>query len=162
MQWMGTTGSTLSACSVSYPGHSLEGGVLPSAEKQLVYSTAPTDWASNFFDWMFSFLWHINTCDIKYQIVFNIYIYIYVCVCVYMNVYIYIYININAHKTESMCFNQTGDISTLNGSSLKQVDKFTYIKSSVSSTETDINTRQAKVWITNDRLSVIERSDLTD
>ena len=31
----------------------------------------------------------------------------------------------NAHKTEYMCFNQTGDISTLNGSSLKLVDKFT-------------------------------------
>ena len=39
-----------------------------------------------------------------------------------------------------------GDISTLNGSSLKLVDKFTYLGSSVSSTETDINTRLAKVW----------------
>ena len=28
----------------------------------------------------------------------------------------------NAHKTEYMCFNQTGNIFTLNGSSLKQVD----------------------------------------
>ena len=28
----------------------------------------------------------------------------------------------NAHKTEYMCFNQTGEISTLNGSSLKLVD----------------------------------------
>ena len=28
-------------------------------------------------------------------------------------------------KTEYMCFNQTGEISTLNGSSLKLVDKFT-------------------------------------
>ena len=33
----------------------------------------------------------------------------------------------NAHKTEYMCFNQTGDISTLGGSSLKLVDKFTYL-----------------------------------
>ena len=38
-----------------------------------------------------------------------------------------------------MCFNQRGKIATLNGSSLKQVDKFTYLGSSVSSTETDIN-----------------------
>ena len=30
---------------------------------------------------------------------------------------------VNAHKTEYMCFNQTGDISTLNGSSLQLVDK---------------------------------------
>ena len=49
-------------------------------------------------------------------------------------------LHINAHKTEYVCFNQTGDISTLNGSTLKLVDKFTYLGSSVSSTETDINT----------------------
>ena len=40
-------------------------------------------------------------------------------------------LHVNAHKTEYMCFNQTGDISTLNGSSLKLVDKFTYIGSSL-------------------------------
>ena len=33
--------------------------------------------------------------------------------------------HVNAHKTEHMCFNQTGDISTLDGSSLKLVDNFT-------------------------------------
>ena len=49
--------------------------------------------------------------------------------------------HVNAHKTEYMCFNQTGDISTLGGSSLKLVDKFTYLGSSVSSTEKDIDTR---------------------
>ena len=31
-------------------------------------------------------------------------------------------VHVNAHKTEYMCFNQTGDISTQNGSSLKLVD----------------------------------------
>ena len=35
-------------------------------------------------------------------------------------------LHVNAHKTEYMRFNQTGDFSTLNGSSLKLVDKFTY------------------------------------
>ena len=50
----------------------------------------------------------------------------------------------NADKTEYICFIQTGDISTLNGSSLKLVDKFTYQGSSVPSTETDINTQLAK------------------
>ena len=49
-------------------------------------------------------------------------------------------LHVNVHKTEYMCFNQTGSISTLNGSSLKLVDKFTYLGSSVSSTGTDINT----------------------
>ena len=48
-------------------------------------------------------------------------------------------LHINADKTEYMCFNQRGDISTLYGRSLKLVDKFTYLGSSVSSTETDIN-----------------------
>ena len=61
-----------------------------------------------------------------------------------------------------MCFNQTGDISTLNGSSLKLVDKFTYLGSSVSSTETDISKRLAKAWTAINRLSVIWKSDLTD
>ena len=37
-------------------------------------------------------------------------------------------------------YNQTGDISTLGGTSLKLVDKFTYLGSSVSSTEKDIDT----------------------
>ena len=68
----------------------------------------------------------------------------------------------NAHKTEYISFNQRGDISTLNGSTLKVVDKFTYLGSSVSSTETDINTVLAKVRTTIDRLSVIWKSDLTD
>ena len=53
-------------------------------------------------------------------------------------------IHVNAHKTEYMCFNQTGNISTLNGSSLKLIDKFTYLGSSVSSTKTDIDTWLAK------------------
>ena len=61
-----------------------------------------------------------------------------------------------------MCFKQTGDISTLNGSSLKLVDKFTYLGSSVSSTETDINTWLTKPWIAMDSLSVIWKSDLID
>ena len=50
-------------------------------------------------------------------------------------------LHVNAHKTEYMRFNQTGDISSLNGSSLKLVDKFTYLESSVSSIETDMNAR---------------------
>ena len=37
----------------------------------------------------------------------------------------------NAHKTEYMGFNQTGDISTRDGTPLKLVDKFTYQGSSV-------------------------------
>ena len=47
-------------------------------------------------------------------------------------------LHVNADKTEYMCFNQRSDVSTLNGSSLKLVDKFTYLGRSVSLTETDI------------------------
>ena len=61
-----------------------------------------------------------------------------------------------------MCFNKKGDISTLGGSSLKLVDKFTYLGSSFLSTEKDIDTRLAKAWTAIDRLSVIWKSDLTD
>ena len=68
-------------------------------------------------------------------------------------------LHVNAHKTEYMCFNQTGDISTLNCSSLKLVDKFTYLGSSVSTTRTDIDIRLTKAWTAIDRLSVIRKSD---
>ena len=69
--------------------------------------------------------------------------------------------HVNAHKTEYMCYNQTGDISTQDGTPLKLIDKFTYLGSSVSSTENDINTRLTKAWTANYRLS-IWKSDLTD
>ena len=71
-------------------------------------------------------------------------------------------LHVNAHKTEYMSYNQTGDISTLDGTSLKLVDKFTYQRSSVSSTEKDIDTRLTKAWTAIDRLWIIWKSDLTD
>ena len=61
-----------------------------------------------------------------------------------------------------MCYNQTGDISTQDGTPLKLVDKFTYLGSSVTSTEEDINTRLTKAWTAINRLSIIWKSDLTD
>ena len=61
-----------------------------------------------------------------------------------------------------MCFNQRGNISTLKNDLLKLVDEFTYLVSSVSSTENDINTRLAKVWTAINSLLVIWKSDLTD
>ena len=71
-------------------------------------------------------------------------------------------LHFNAHKTEYMCFNQAGDIFTLDGTSLKLVDKFTYLGSSVSSTEKDINTWLTKAWTAINKLSIIWKSDLTD
>ena len=71
-------------------------------------------------------------------------------------------LHVNVHKTEYMCFNQAGDISTLEGTSLKLVDKFTYRGSSVSSTEKDIDSQQTKAWTAINKLSIIWKSDLTD
>ena len=71
-------------------------------------------------------------------------------------------LHVNAHKTEFMCFNQKGDISTLGGTSLRLVVKFTYLGSSVSSTEKDIDIRLTKAWTAIDRLSIIWKSNLTD
>ena len=71
-------------------------------------------------------------------------------------------LHVNAHKTEYMCFNQAGDISTLDGTLLKLVGKFTYLGNSVSSTEKDIDTQLTKAFTAIDKLSVIWKSDLTD
>ena len=68
---------------------------------------------------------------------------------------------VNAHKTEYMCYNQTGDISTIDGTPLKLVDKFTYLGCSVASTEKDIDTRLTKARTAINRLSIIWKSDLT-
>ena len=51
-------------------------------------------------------------------------------------------LHINAHKTEYMRFNRTGDISTLNGSSLKLINKFTYLGSSFSLTSKGMDSYQ--------------------
>ena len=71
-------------------------------------------------------------------------------------------LHVNAHKTEYMCYNQTGNITTLDGTPLKLVDKFIYLGSSISSTEKDIDTWLTKAWTAIDRLSIIWKSDLTD
>ena len=63
-------------------------------------------------------------------------------------------LHVNAQKTEFMCFNQKGDISTLDGTSLKLVDKFTYLGSSVSSTKKDIDTRLTKSWTAIDHMEI--------
>ena len=71
-------------------------------------------------------------------------------------------LHVNPDKTEHMSFHKKGDISTLNGGSLKQGDKFTYLGSSVSSTENDINLRLAKAWTAIDSLSIVWNADLSD
>ena len=67
-----------------------------------------------------------------------------------------------AHKTEYMRYNQTGDISTLDGTSLKLVDKFNYQGNRVTSTEKDFDTRLTKAGTAIERLSIIGKLNLTD
>ena len=61
-----------------------------------------------------------------------------------------------------MCFNPAGDITTREGTALKLLDKFTYLGSSVSSTEKDVDIRLTKAWTAIDKLSIIWKSKLTD
>ena len=70
--------------------------------------------------------------------------------------------HVNANKTEYRCCNQKGDISTLNGCPLTLVNKFTYLGSSISSTESDITMCWAKAWTAIVRLSNIRKSTLSD
>ena len=59
-------------------------------------------------------------------------------------------------------FKREGAISILNSCPLKLVDKFTYLDSSMSSTESDVNLHQAKAWIAIDWLSIIWKSNLSE
>ena len=58
-------------------------------------------------------------------------------------------------QTEFTCFKQEGAISTLSGKSLKLVDQFPYLNSTISSTESDVNICRVKAWTAIDRLLII-------
>ena len=68
-------------------------------------------------------------------------------------------LRVNANKIEYTYFNKKGNI-TLNGGSLKLVDKLIYFWSSVSSTENYISMLLAKSWTAIDRLSIIWKSNM--
>ena len=65
---------------------------------------------------------------------------------------------VNANKT---CFIRVRDISTLNGSPLKLIEKFMYFGSSVLSTEGDVNIRLVRIWTAIDWLWIVWKSDLS-
>ena len=50
--------------------------------------------------------------------------------------------DINAGKTEHISYNQNGTINTINAERIKLVDDFTYLGSSIASTEKDIDIRK--------------------
>ena len=71
-------------------------------------------------------------------------------------------LRVNANKTEYRCFKQEEGISTLSVRPLKLVDKFKYLGSNISSTESDVNIRLATAWTAIKRLSVMWKPDLYD
>ena len=62
---------------------------------------------------------------------------------------------VNSDKTEFICFVQDRAISTLDNKPMKLVDHFTYLGSSISSTESDVNKRIEKLWTAIDKLTTI-------
>ena len=66
------------------------------------------------------------------------------------------------HTKRNICAIIKRGASPLDGTPLKLVDKFTYLGSSVASTEKDIDTRLTKAWTAINRLSIIWKSILTD
>ena len=68
----------------------------------------------------------------------------------------------NTNRTDCMHFNRERPIFTLNGDPLKLIDKFMYLRSSVSSTESDVTIHLEKAWTAIGRLLIIWKSDLSD
>ena len=57
-----------------------------------------------------------------------------------------IVLHVNANKTELMSFKWEGAVSTQNSCPLKFVEKFTYLGSSISSSESDVSMWLTKAW----------------
>ena len=70
-------------------------------------------------------------------------------------------LHINADKTEYMCFNQTGDISTQNGK-LSKSSWQVHLPRKQCLINRDRHRHTTKTWTAINRLSVIGKSDLTD
>ena len=68
---------------------------------------------------------------------------------------------INTKKTEYMEFNQTGTITSLDGRQLKSVQDFTYLGSSIQSTDKDMQIRKGKAWTALNKLEKIWKSNLS-
>ena len=62
---------------------------------------------------------------------------------------------VKTKKTKFMCFKQKGAISTLSGKTLILEKQFTYLGRSISSTESNVNIRLAKVWTAILRLTIL-------
>ena len=70
-------------------------------------------------------------------------------------------LQVNANKTEFMYFRWEGTISILSGKHLK-LNKFIYLDSSISSTESDVSIHLAKILTTIDGLLIIWKPHLSN
>ena len=68
-------------------------------------------------------------------------------------------LRLNEKKTEYMLFNCNGQIKSLNGKNLKQVESFKYLGSEIFSTEKDVKSRIGKAWGALNKLSSIWKSN---
>ena len=64
--------------------------------------------------------------------------------------------HVNTNITEYMCFKWEWAISILSGKSLGLVDKFWYLGSNITSTESDVSIRVVKAWNAIDKLLIIQ------
>ena len=69
---------------------------------------------------------------------------------------------VNADKTEFMCYNTTGTMTSLIKHNIKEVEDFTYLGSNVASTEKDIDIRIGKAWGALNKLKQVWKSNLPD
>ena len=63
---------------------------------------------------------------------------------------------------EFICFKQEGAIPNLSDKRPDVDDQFTYLRSNISSTKSDVSLRIGKAWTVIDRLSNIWKSDHSD
>ena len=64
-------------------------------------------------------------------------------------------LHVNVNKTEYMCLKRERAMSTLSGRPLKLIDKFTYLGSNISSTESDVDICFAKAWTAIDWVLIL-------
>ena len=69
----------------------------------------------------------------------------------------------NCNKTEYMSVKdcEHGEVKSLNGNILKQVDDFRHLESYISSSKKDFKIRKAKVWVTSNKLHTIWTSGVS-
>ena len=70
-------------------------------------------------------------------------------------------LHVNYKKTEYMLYNQpVGDLVTLGGNKLKQVDNFTHLGSWIQSSEKDMNIRIGQAWSALNKMMKVCKSNL--